>query len=137
MMLLAKNYSRRMSLQHEILGYEKDARTAMLANHIKKDFFFDKKIKIMTGDFRAIHENFSEHCIVTNPPYGERVKTDVEINEFYKSIGDFFKQKCKGSTAFVFTANLPAAKHVGLRTSARIELWNGPLEARLLKYSLY
>lgn len=120
--------------EKEILGYEKDGRTAIIANNIKKDYFNDKRIRIMTGDFRKLEESFPDRHIVTNPPYGERVKTDNDITDFYKQIGDFLKQKCVNSEAYIFTANLPSAKFIGLRTSAKIPLYNGPLEARLLKY---
>ena len=39
--------------------------------------------------------------------------------------------------AFVFTGNLLAAKYIGLRTSRRIEMYNGPIECRLLKFEMY
>ncbi len=124
-------------LETTISGFEKDSKTAILANVIKKDFFNDKKIKIMTCDFRKVEETFEKYVIVTNPPYGERIKTDNDITLFYKEIGDFFKKNCTGSEGFIFTANLEAAKYIGLRTSAKIPLFNGPLEARLLKYQMY
>lgn len=73
---------------------------------------------------------------ITNPPYGERIPID-DIKSLYRSLGDLFKKRFAGYTAFVFTANLSAAKSLGLRASRRIELYNGPLEARLLRYELY
>lgn len=78
----------------------------------------------------------SEQTIVTNPPYGGRI-TDDDLFNLYKTIGDQFKAKYSGSTAWVLTANRDAAKHVGLRATAKIPLYNGALECRLLKYELY
>jgi len=75
--------------------------------------------------------------IVINPPYGERLGENMDLEALYKSIGDFFKQKCKGKTGFIFTGDLTLAKKVGLRTSARIPFYNGTIECRLLKYDLY
>jgi putative N6-adenine-specific DNA methylase len=74
--------------------------------------------------------------IVLNPPYGERLK-EVDIARLYKSIGDTLKQKYQGYTAFILTANLAAAKSIGLRSTRKIQLYNGPLECRLLRYAMY
>lgn len=74
--------------------------------------------------------------LIINPPYGERISVD-EINDFYHSIGDALKQNFTDYDAYVFTGNLAAAKHIGLRTSRRISMYNGPIECRLLKFEMY
>ena len=61
----------------------------------------------------------------------------AELEAIYKRIGDFFKQKCKGYTGYIFTGNLDLAKKVGLRTKRRIPFYNGSIECRLLEYELY
>ena len=76
--------------------------------------------------------------VMFNPPYGERLGTEEEsINQLYKTIGDTLKTNFAGYDAYVFTGNLEAAKHIGLRTSRRIPLYNGAIECRLLKFELY
>jgi putative N6-adenine-specific DNA methylase len=75
--------------------------------------------------------------IVVNPPYGERTGDIATLGELYKGIGDFFKQRGKGYTGFIFTGNLPLAKSIGLRTKRRIPFFNGAIECRLLEYPLY
>ncbi|MCP4570326.1 MAG: hypothetical protein GY841_22320 [FCB group bacterium] len=74
--------------------------------------------------------------LIINPPYGERI-TMEDINLFYEAIGDALKTSFTDYDAFVFTGNLAAAKHIGLRTSRRIEMYNGPIECRLLKFEMY
>jgi len=74
--------------------------------------------------------------VIINPPYGERISVD-DINDSYHSIGDAFKQSFTNYDAYVFTGNLAAAKHIGLRTSRRIEMYNGSIECRLLKFEMY
>ena len=51
-------------------------------------------------------------------------------------IGDIFKNKCIGFDCYVFTANLEAAKNIGLQTSKKIVLKNGSLDSRLLHYPI-
>jgi len=96
----------------------------------------------LSRDVTLAVENF-EHAappapagtIVINPPYDERMKT-AQIDAVYRRIGDVLKQRWPGYTAFIFTGNLDAAKHIGLRTSAKTRLFNGPIECRLLKFEL-
>ena len=74
--------------------------------------------------------------IVTNPPYGGRL-TDTDLFDLYKNIGDQLKKKYQGSVAWVLTANRDAAKYIGLHASRKIQLYNGALECRFLKFELY
>ena len=75
--------------------------------------------------------------IVMNPEYGLRLGEIEKLQNTYKRIGDFFKQKCSGYTGYIFTGNPALAKKVGLRTSRRFEFFNANIECRLLKYELY
>ncbi len=75
--------------------------------------------------------------VIMNPPYGERIGDEAEMAGLYKVIGDTLKTGFQGYDAYVFTGNLAAAKSVGLRTSRRVPLFNGPIDCRLLKYELY
>ncbi|GAB3236772.1 THUMP domain-containing protein [Hymenobacter seoulensis] len=75
--------------------------------------------------------------VIMNPPYGERIGEEAEMDALYKTIGDTLKSGFQGYDAFIFTGNLEAAKRIGLKTSRRIPLYNGPIDCRLLKYELY
>ena len=73
--------------------------------------------------------------LIFNPPYGERMKLSEE--DFYKKLGDVFKQQYTGSTVWMITSDLENTRFIGLRPSRRIGLFNGKLECKLLKYELY
>ena len=75
--------------------------------------------------------------IMVNPPYGARLGEEQALTALYAGLGDFFKQRGGGYYAYIFTGNLALAKHVGLRTKSRTELYNGKIESRLLEYELY
>ena len=88
------------------------------------------------SDFNDISE-WKDGVIITNPPYGLRVGNRIPIEPFFKSIGDFLKQRCTNSTAYIYVGKPALLKSVGLRTSWKKELVNGALEGRLAKYDLY
>lgn len=72
-----------------------------------------------------------------NPEYGERMGKNADLEQVYRRIGDFLKQKCGGYRGYVFTGNADLAKKIGLRTSRKLPFFNGPIECRLLEYQLY
>ena len=72
-----------------------------------------------------------------NPEYGERMGTQQELEATYARIGDFFKQRCSGYAAHVFTGNMDLAKRIGLRASRRTRFFNAKIECRLFRYEMY
>lgn len=74
--------------------------------------------------------------MIINPPYGDRIEKE-DMVAFYKTIGDTLKQQYSGWQAWVLSANLEALKHLGLRPSRKIPLFNGPLECRFNRFDLY
>ena len=85
--------------------------------------------------FNSVKEVFGQTTILFNPPYGERL--DIDMQEFYKKIGDTLKGGYPGSTVWFITSNLEAIKHVGLKTSRRIPLKNGDLDCIYVRYDMY
>ncbi len=75
--------------------------------------------------------------VILNPEYGQRMGEEKDLTEVYRRIGDFFKQKCKGYSGYVFTGNPSLAKKVGLRAKRRVQFFNSTIECRLLEYELY
>ncbi len=80
---------------------------------------------------------FEGGVLATNPPYGIRISGRTPVEEFYKELGDFFKQKCAGSTAYIYVGKPELLKTVGLRATWKKELVNGALEGRLARYDMY
>lgn len=72
-----------------------------------------------------------------NPPYGERLGEQKELEQTYRQMGDFMKAQCTGYTGYVFTANPELAKKIGLKTSRKLEFYSAQLDCRLLEYPLY
>ena len=54
----------------------------------------------------------------------------------YAEMGDVLRRRFLGWSAWIFTGSRELANRVGLRSSKRIPLWNGPIECRLLCYRI-
>ncbi len=120
-----------------ILGSDSDGRTIATARRNAERGGVRDLIAFMRHDMQDFNPPQPPGVIVCNPPYGERMGEVESLKPFYRQLGDLFKQRCKGSTAWVFTGSQDLSKEVGLKATRRIPLWNGPLECRLLKYDLY
>ncbi|MCF7560911.1 THUMP domain-containing protein [Sabulilitoribacter multivorans] len=128
--------SKTRDFHHKIIGYDKAPSAVAKAKENVKNAQLEDFIEVKHEDFFKTQKGGDEKLhMVFNPPYGERLNLDMEV--FYKNIGDTLKQNYPGTDAWFITSNLDALKHVGLRPSRKIQLYNAKLEARLVKYVIY
>ena len=121
---------------YTIIGYDKAPSAVQKAKDNIQNANLDDYVSIIQGDFfDSKKENTGPLHMVFNPPYGERL--NIELERFYREIGDTLKNNYPNTNAWFITANLEALKFVGLRPSRKIKLFNGSLEARLVKYEMY
>jgi putative N6-adenine-specific DNA methylase len=120
----------------QIFGSDIDPRSIEASRYNIENIRLHKDIEIKQIDFFNLKKPFENGIIIANPPYGERLHKK-EINDFYTKIGDHLKQNFTGFKALIFSSNIPALKSVGLKTTRRLPLYNGPLECRLFEYDLF
>jgi putative N6-adenine-specific DNA methylase len=94
-------------------------------------------IKAKRKGFNQLKPQTEEGMIILNPPYGERMGDQDEIEQFYKQMGDTLKFNFSGFSAWVISSNIEALKALGLKPSKRIKLFNGQLECSYNAYNLY
>ncbi|QCX00554.1 class I SAM-dependent RNA methyltransferase [Aggregatimonas sangjinii] len=122
--------------RHKIIGYDKAPSAVRKAQDNVENANLSEYITIERKNFFDTDKpvDGSLH-MVFNPPYGERLNLDME--DFYSSIGDTLKQGYPGTNAWLITSNREALKFVGLRPSRKIKVFNSHLESRLVKYEMY
>jgi putative N6-adenine-specific DNA methylase len=121
---------------NKILGFDKSPSAISKCNQNIINAGLEDVISISKEDFfRSKKHNDDYLYIVFNPPYGERLRIDIEL--FYKKIGDTLKTNYTNSCTWFITSSIEALKYVGLRPSRKIKLFNGKLESRLAKYEIY
>ncbi len=75
--------------------------------------------------------------VMLNPPYGERLKSNKEMEELYAAIGTALKHQFAGSTAWIISSNAAAMKCIGLKPSKKYHLLNGELDCQFNRYDLF
>jgi putative N6-adenine-specific DNA methylase len=94
------------------------------------------RIQITQTDFNDI-SGLKNMMIISNPPYGIRLKKEDDLGNFFKKFGDFLKQKCTGSQAIIYFGNREMIKHIGLKPSWKKPMRNAGLDGRVVKYELF
>ncbi len=109
-----------------LLNAQTNARRALVFN----------KITFQKSDFKDLSISLENATIVTNPPYGERLKEE-DLNGLYAMIGERLKHQYPGNTAWVLTSSLEGLKYVGLKPTNKIDLFNGALKCKYNKYEMF
>ncbi len=127
------------TLQCTLKGYDKDPRATNSARENIANAGFSNDIEIGKVTFETLKPDAdSDHAmLIINPPYGERLQEEEEVKELYTMIGDQLKNRWQGHTAWILSSNIEALKNIGLKTSRRLIVYNGPLECKFQKYEMY
>ena len=74
--------------------------------------------------------------LLVNPPYGERLGDAQALKTLYAELGQVLKERFNGWQAGVFTGNPALGRELGIEARRRHRLFNGPIEAQLLRLEI-
>jgi putative N6-adenine-specific DNA methylase len=120
-----------------IIGSDQDLKVIRQAFVNAESSGLEDYVKFARQEISTIEPPADRGVLICNPPYGVRLGKEAELGELYKQLGDIFKQRFRGWTAYILTGSMKLSKQVGLRTSKRIKLYNGAIPCTLLKYEMY
>lgn len=109
-----------------LLNTQTNARRALVFN----------KITFTKSDFKDLDLAVENATILINPPYGERLKEE-NLNGLYAMIGERLKHHFTGNSAWILSSSLESMRFIGLKTSAKLELFNGSLKCKYNNYKLF
>jgi putative N6-adenine-specific DNA methylase len=117
--------------QGRITGSDISGRAVEAARTNLAQLPFGDRITIRNAPFDTASD-FEDGVIITNPPYGKRLGTEPKIRDLYKRLGDFLKNHCSGTTAWVLGEHKVLRKYVGLKPSRKFALTNAKIRCELL-----
>ncbi|MGB5700974.1 THUMP domain-containing class I SAM-dependent RNA methyltransferase, partial [Muriicola sp.] len=134
--IVSSSLQKTREFHYKIIGYDKAPSAIEKAKDNVANANLSDYIEILQQNFFESEKFTKNHLhMVFNPPYGERL--NIEMEEFYASIGNTLKRQYPGTDAWFITSNLEALKFVGLRPSRKIKVFNSHLESKLVKYVMY
>ncbi len=93
-------------------------------------------IEVSYRDFRDM-PRMENTTIISNPPYGIRMGSDMDMNQFYADLGATLKERCTQCTAFIYFGDPKYIKKVPLSPRWKKDLEIGGLEGKLVRYDLF
>lgn len=134
--LVSEAIDQQEEFEHRIIGCDISPKNLGVARANVKAAKLHKDIELHVVPMAAFTPPDERGIVVMNPPYGERIRTQ-DISGLYASIGDTLKNNYQGYKAWIISSDRIAMKHIGLKTSRRFTVWNGPLECMFAGYDLY
>ncbi len=121
---------------YKIYGGDISPEAIAIARKNVKSARVDDMIELQCKSVSDWTDNAPEGILVTNPPYGERLKPE-NLNLLYKNIGSTLKNYFKGWHAWIIGFRDEQFAEIGLKPSVKIPLHNGSLECSLREYVLF
>ena len=119
----------------EIVGSDVSDEMILKSRRNFRAMSFGRFIETSVKSFDEI-QNSGEKCfILTNPPYGERLKADTL--GLYESIGNWLKHKMPNSEAWIISSSEEGFKSIGLKPTKKYKLFNGDLECSFRRFDIY
>ena len=120
----------------EIIGSDRSAKAIGIAEQNVRFAHLHKDIRLHRLPMDAMNPPEGGGLMLINPPYGERLEEE-DLRALYSNIGDNLKQRFKGWEAWVISSDFQALKHIGLKPSKKITVYNGPLECRFACFNIF
>jgi len=115
-----------------IAGYDIDERVISMARRNAERAGVDDLIHFQQQPFAEFSTSRKYGYIITNPPYGERLKNS-ELEELYSKMGAEFNSLSTWSY-YILSADKDFEDKFGNKASKRRKLYNGGLECQFYQY---
>ncbi|SES94082.1 putative N6-adenine-specific DNA methylase [Natronincola peptidivorans] len=123
------NYNRPL----RIYGSDIDGEVMSLARYHSKEAFVEEEVHFQKLDVKDLKSRFEYGCIITNPPYGERLGERKEVEKLYKTMGKVFNQLDTWSH-YVITSHPQFEELFGKKADRKRKLYNGRIQCNYYQY---
>ena len=134
---------------------QQNVKSAGLSKYISLEVRdFEQTAEVPESDYtkqlKAEGQTAPSLMLITNPPYGRRLFTDVPT--FYRMMGSVLKKQFQGAEAWIISSEekvtvknprtglkteVEPFDYIGLKPSVKIDLNNGGIDCQLRKYELF
>lgn len=121
---------------HPIMGGDIDAEAINITRKNIASARVGEFVDVKWQSIADWKENAEEGVLVTNPPYGERLKPE-KIEELYRLIGECLKKNFRGWHAWILGYKPELFDAIRLKSSVRYPILNGALECSFREYVLF
>ena len=122
--------------QYPIMGGDIDPEAVSISKKNIAGARVGEFVKVKCQSISEWKENGEKGMLITNPPYGERLRPE-KIEELYRLIGECLKKNFKGWHAWILGYKPELFDAIRLKSSVRYPILNGSLECSFREYVLF
>lgn len=118
----------------KIYAYDISKRAIAIAKQNAVEAGVEDCIEFEVRDINSLVKTpFDYGILITNPPYGDRIGNEDEIEEIHRTIGKIFGKNETWSN-YVITSNEEFEKHYGKKCDKKRKLFNGDVKVEFYQY---
>lgn len=118
----------------KIYASDIDEESISIAKENAKKAGLDDDIIFEVKDFRDVEIKSKYGAIIVNPPYGERLMNDGDIEKLYGDFGDFCKKSFKKWSYYIITSYENFENFFKAKATKNRKLYNGGIKCYFYQY---
>ena len=122
-----------LSVETDIQGYDIDPEVLRRARVNAAQAGVAEMIHLQQRDVAQLSHPKKYGFLITNPPYGERLKADEGIAQLYRTLGERFRQLDDWSL-FLITAFEDAERCIGRKADKNRKIYNGMMKTYFYQF---
>jgi 23S rRNA (guanine2445-N2)-methyltransferase / 23S rRNA (guanine2069-N7)-methyltransferase len=123
----------RPPLTERLLGYDVDSEVLSLARYHAEQAGVAADIHWQQRPFSELRAKAEYGCIITNPPYGERMSDDAEVAQLYQTF-PLVLRRLPTWSHYILSSRPDLETLIGQKADRRRKLYNGPIECTYYQF---
>lgn len=129
-------------LDFKFYAYDIDRRAITIAKDNAKRAGVDHLIEFRKEPVATVAPPFEKTkeqpgFVICNPPYGARIGEEDNLRDVYRDLSYTLKHRFKNWDAWILSGNKDLIADLKLKASRKYFVYNGNIECRFLKYSMF
>jgi putative N6-adenine-specific DNA methylase len=124
-------------LDFKLYGYDIDRKIITIAKENAKRAGVDHVIEFKREPVATVEPPAPNGVAVVNPPYGARIGDEDNLRDVYRDLGFTLKHRFKGWDCWILSGNKDLIMDLKLKSTRKHFVFNGNIECRWLKYSMF
>lgn len=124
-------------LPFKLYGFDIDRRMIVIAKDNARSAGVDHVIEFKREPVATVTPPAEKGLAVVNPPYGARIGDEDNLRDVYRDLGFTLKHRFKGWDCWILSGNKELIADLKLKSTRKHFVFNGNIECRWLKYSMF
>lgn len=124
-------------LPFKFYGYDIDNKVLKSAKDNAANAGVDDVIEFRKEPVSTVTPPVEKGMIIVNPPYGARIGDEDNLRDVYRDMGFTLKHRFKGWDCWILSGNKELIADLKLKSTRKHFVFNGNIECRFLKYSMF